>query len=143
LDTTERKLVEASSIRLNLELEQRIAERTADLAQINRALQVEIDGRKKAEEAFKRSEDQLRQAIDTFPALVWSALPDGHLDYLNKRWTDYTGLTLEQASVRGWEAAIHPEDLPHLFEFWKSTLATGIPGEFEARLRRRSQSHTS
>jgi PAS domain S-box-containing protein len=136
LDTTERKLVEASSIRLNLELEQRIAERTADLAQINRTLQVEIEGRKKAEEAFKCSGDQLRQAIDTLPALVWSALPDGHLDYLNKRWTDYTGLTLEQASVRGWEAAIHPEDVPHLLEFWKSTLATGIPGEFEARLRR-------
>jgi PAS domain S-box-containing protein len=136
MDITERKLVEASSIRLNLELEQRIAERTADLAQINRTLQVEIDGRKKAEEAFKRSEDQLRQAIDTFPALVWSAMPDGHLDYLNKRWTDYTGLTLEQASARGWEAAIHPEDLPHLLEFWKSILATGMPGEFEARLRR-------
>jgi PAS domain S-box-containing protein len=78
----------------------------------------------------------LRQAIDTIPALVWSALPDGHLDYLNKRWTDYTGLTLEQASGWGWEAAIHPEDLPHVLEFWKSILATGAPGEFEARLRR-------
>jgi PAS domain-containing protein len=69
------------------ELEQRIAERTADLAQINQTLQVEIDRRKKTEEALKQSEERLCLAIDTIPALVWSALPDGQLDYLNKRRT--------------------------------------------------------
>jgi PAS domain S-box-containing protein len=136
MDITERKRDEESSIRLNLELEQRIADRTADLAQINQALQIEIDARKNAEEALKRSEDYLRLVIDTIPGLVWSSLPDGHVEYLNKRWTDYTGLTLEQASGWGWEAAIHPEDLPGLLEYRKSILASGTPGETEARMRR-------
>ena len=136
MDITELKRAEALSSRLNLELERRIAERTTDLAQTNQALTLEIDKRKQAEEALKRSEDHLRLAIDSIPGLVWSGLPDGSIDYLNKRWTDYTGLTVEQASGWGWQAAIHPEDLPGLLRHWESILAAGVPGEFEARLRR-------
>jgi PAS domain S-box-containing protein len=78
----------------------------------------------------------LRLEIDTIPGLVWSGLPDGHIDYVNKRWTDYTGLTVEQASGWGWAAAIHPEDLPGLLAYRRSILASGTAGEYEARLRR-------
>lgn len=136
MDITERKLAEESSIRLNLELEQHIAERTADLKRTNRALKIEIEERKKVEEALKRSEDYLRLAIDTIPGLVWSSLADGHIEYLNKRWLDYTGLTLGQASGWGWQVAIHPDDLSGLAEYWKSILMAGEAGEYEARLRR-------
>ena len=85
---------------------------------------------------IRRSEDYLRLVIDTIPGLVWSSLPDGNIEYLNKRWLDYTGLTLEQASGWGWQVAIHPEDLPGLLDYWKSILAAGERGEYEARLRR-------
>jgi PAS domain S-box-containing protein len=80
--------------------------------------------------------DQYRLAIDSIPGLVWTAQPDGHLDFLNQRWLEYTGLTLEQASGWGWQAAVCPEDLPGLMVYWRSMLATGKPGETEARLRR-------
>ncbi len=90
----------------------------------------------RAEETVQKSEDDLRQAIDTIPALAWSALPDGGLDYLNKRWIDYTGLRLEQATGWGWQAAIHPDDLPGLAAYWNSILTAGTAGEYEARLRR-------
>jgi len=80
--------------------------------------------------------DELRRAVDTIPGLVWSALPDGTMDFLNQRWCDYTGISLGEASGVGWQAACHPEDLPRLIDFWRSLLDTSRPGEFEARLRR-------
>ncbi|MEO5716148.1 MAG: PAS domain-containing protein [Luteolibacter sp.] len=87
-------------------------------------------------QALIDSEQRLRLVIDTMPGLVWSSLPDGHIDYLNKRWLDYTGLTLEQASGWGWQHAIHPLDIAGLLEYWASILTAGTAGEYEARLRR-------
>jgi len=72
---------------------------------------------------------------DTLPALVWTALSDGQIDFLNRRWCEYTGLSLEEARGWGWQAAIHPDDLPHLLEWWQSVLASGESSEKEARLR--------
>ena len=80
--------------------------------------------------------DELRQAIDTIPGFVWSALPDGSVDFLNRRWCDYTGLSAQDASGRGWQSAIHPKDLPQFVSYWSSLLNGREPGEFEARLRR-------
>jgi PAS domain S-box-containing protein len=85
---------------------------------------------------MQAASDQFRIAIDTIPGLVWTALPDGSVDFLNQRWLEYTGLTLEQASGWGWQKAISPEDLSRLVEYWRSVLASGKPGEIEARLRR-------
>jgi len=79
---------------------------------------------------------QFERAIDTIPGLVWSALPDGDIDYLNERWREYTGMTNEQACGWGWRAAIHPEDLAGLESYWRSVLASGTPGQTIARLRR-------
>ncbi len=81
-------------------------------------------------------ETQLRLVIDTIPGLVWSAHPDGYIDFLNQRWWEYTGLSLAQAGGWGWQAAIYPDDLPSLMSYWLSILASGKPGEAEARLRR-------
>ncbi|HSI65391.1 MAG TPA: histidine kinase [Candidatus Saccharimonadia bacterium] len=81
-------------------------------------------------------QDDLRVVIDTIPGLVWSALPDGHIDYLNQQWLEYTGLSLKEASGWGWQQAIHPEDLAGLVIYWKSILTAGVAGEYEARLRR-------
>jgi len=80
--------------------------------------------------------DELRQAIDTIPGFVWSALPDGSVDFLNQRWCDYTGVSLQDACGQGWRSAIHPEDLPQLADYWSSLLKSREPGEVEARLRR-------
>lgn len=81
-------------------------------------------------------QDEIRRAVDPIPGLVWSALPDGHIDFLNQRWCEYTGLSLEEACGWGWQKAICPEDLSGLLAFWRSLLAAGQPGETEARLRR-------
>lgn len=85
---------------------------------------------------MKESEDQISQIIDAIPALVWSARPDGFAEFFNRRWLDYTGLTLEQTEGWGWTAAIHPDDLEPLVNYWRSRLVSQEPGETEARLRR-------
>jgi PAS domain S-box-containing protein len=87
-------------------------------------------------------EIELRRVVDALPGLVWTARPDGQIDFLNKRWCEYTGLSVDEALGvdeaygRGWQTAIHPDDLPELLERWRSILASGEPCEMEARLRR-------
>jgi PAS domain S-box-containing protein len=82
------------------------------------------------------SEAQLRIMIDTIPALAWCCLPDGANEFTNKRWLEYTGLSQEEATGRGWRRPVHPDDLGRLMETWQAILASGEPGEEEARLRR-------
>lgn len=85
--------------------------------------------------------DQLELVIDTIPSLVWSALPDGTADFLNRGWREYTGLSMDRASGWGWTAAIHPDDLPQLLEEWQAARRSGEPLETEARLRRFDGAH--
>src|ERR1700733_647709 len=80
-------------------------------------------------------ENELSRVVDTLPGLVWTALPDGHVDFVNQRWREYTGLSAVEACGGGWQTAINPEDLPDLLERWRSILASCQPGEMEARLR--------
>src|SRR6266403_450020 len=89
-----------------------------------------------AEDALRRGEDYLRLTIDTIPVLAWCTRPDGSNEFLNQRWLDYTGLTIEEARGWGWNVAIHPDDLPQLLDVWQGLLASGKSGELEARLRR-------
>jgi formate hydrogenlyase transcriptional activator len=74
--------------------------------------------------------------IDAIPAMTWSSLPDGSVEFLNRRWLDYAGLSLDEALGWGWTAAVHPDDLDLLTNRWRALLASGQPGEIEARLRR-------
>ncbi|HTV54801.1 MAG TPA: PAS domain-containing protein [Terriglobia bacterium] len=82
------------------------------------------------------SPGQLRTIIDAIPILAWSTAKDGPGEFLNKRWLDYTGLSLEEAIGYGWRTIIHPDDLGPLFEYWLWMMRTGSSGEFEARMRR-------
>jgi PAS domain S-box-containing protein len=86
----------------------------------------------------EQSCEQARQAqdVDAIPTLAWSARPDGSVEFLNRRWLDYTGLSTEEASNWGWTAALHTEDRDGLLDFWRRLLASGEAGEIEARLRR-------
>ena len=80
--------------------------------------------------------NELGRVVDGLPGLVWAALPDGRVEFLNRRWREYIGLELGQPSNTEWNAAIHPEDLPHWLERWRSMSASNQPWELELRLRR-------
>jgi PAS domain S-box-containing protein len=96
----------------------------------------DIEDRKRIEQALRRSERELRDLIETMPAMAVAALPDGSPTFANRRWTEYTGLSAEDTEGSGWRTAIHPEDFERWLRLWRACLATGQPFEEEARFRR-------
>jgi PAS domain S-box-containing protein len=104
-------------------------------------LLIDIDERKRAEEALAASERNLKLIIDTIPALAWSAHPDGSAEFFNQHYLDFIGLSAEQASGWGWTSAVHPEDLNEVAAAWQRIMASEAPGETEARLRRHDGSY--
>jgi PAS domain S-box-containing protein len=135
VEPSELKQAKAEIRRLNEELEQKVEERTRELAATNEALRSEIAERKRAQEAVKQAEDRIRLVIDTIPTMAWSLRPDGTDDFVNQRWLDYTGLSFQEA-LEDSTRIVHPEDLPGAIEKWLPKMAAGVASEDEIRLRR-------
>jgi PAS domain S-box-containing protein len=89
-----------------------------------------------AREALRASEEQYRSLADLIPGVVWTARPDGWIDYANQFWFDFTGMTLEQTQGSGWTAALHPDDVERVSGVWSKALDTGELVEITYRLRR-------
>jgi PAS domain S-box-containing protein len=89
----------------------------------------------------RRSEHRLRLVIDTVPAMLHSARPDGYVDFFNKRWLEYVGVSLEDISGWRWTNVIHPDDVEDVVGKWRSSVATGRPFEAEARFRRADEEY--
>jgi PAS domain S-box-containing protein len=85
---------------------------------------------------LKSQEKRLRDVVETIPAMTFTTLSDGSSTFVNKRWIEYTGLSVEQTSGVGWQRAIHPEDLGRHSEKWRISVATSQPFEDEARFHR-------
>src|SRR5258708_491047 len=81
-------------------------------------------------------EDTLRRVIDTIPCLVTRSRPDGYVDFINRRWLEFTGLKLEDVLGWGWRTALHLDDVENFKKKWRGALTTGEPFENEARMRR-------
>lgn len=86
-----------------------------------------VAARREAEER----EAHLRLLADSIPAIAWSAAPDGHFEYFNKRMVDFTGLPNDQSG-----SAFHPDDFEKASKAWQHSLATGEIYEQEHRFRR-------
>jgi PAS domain S-box-containing protein len=112
----------------NATLERRVGERTAEL---ERTLGLRV----RAEEALRHSEQRLRELADSMHPLAWTARPDGHVTWYNRRWYDYTGTTPEEVEGWGWQAVHEPAALPEVLRRWKDAIARGATLEMEVRLR--------
>ena len=80
-------------------------------------------------------DSELGRVIGALPGLVWTASADGQFDFVNRRWCEYTGLGLDESRGRGWQAAIHPDDLPGLLTGWRPDDAASAPIETQVRVR--------
>jgi PAS domain S-box-containing protein len=97
---------------------------------------IDIEDRKRAEARVSQAETELRLALDTIPALAWSAGPDGSADFVNRGWTEYTSLSLEDTKGSGWSSRIHPDDRDKFVDKFLKAVAAGTPYEDEGRIRR-------
>jgi formate hydrogenlyase transcriptional activator len=87
------------------------------------------------------TEDALRRAVDTTPAFIHTARPDGYIDYFNRGWLDFFGKPLEDVCGWRWTETVHPEDVAAIVQKWHGALASGEPFEIEARVRRADGSY--
>jgi PAS domain S-box-containing protein len=95
----------------------------------------DITERKRAEEALRRSEKELRDVIETIPAMAFSTMPDGSTEFINRRWLEYSGSSILGTSRFGWQLTVHPDDLDGHASKWRTSLASGEPFENEVRHR--------
>ena len=90
----------------------------------------------RAQEALRESERSSRSAIDGIAGLVAIMAPNGELETVNRPLFEYFGRSLEWLKNWGTNDAVHPEDLPRILELFKRGMASGIPFNFELRMRR-------
>jgi PAS domain S-box-containing protein len=96
----------------------------------------DIDNQKKVTEALVASEEQLRVIADAMPQIVWTANAEGHIDFWNHRFFEYSGLSVQQSLHGGWRLLIHNDDL-HLYDkAWLESLETGEVLKVNFRLKR-------
>jgi formate hydrogenlyase transcriptional activator len=96
---------------------------------------MDIENLKRAEELLRNSERNLRTTLETIPAYVFSALPDGSFDFISQNMFDLMGLSREEVLGQDWMIVVHPEDRDRTVERWHESLATGEPRENEHRIR--------
>ncbi|WP_190567027.1 PAS domain S-box protein [Desertifilum sp. FACHB-1129] len=94
--------------------------------------------RARTEAALRQSEERFRTVTATVPQLIWTATPDGYVDYLSDQWADYVGLAPEQLQGWSWQQVTHPEDLPNTVRDWQHCLQSGDPLEIQHRFRHRT-----
>jgi PAS domain S-box-containing protein len=96
----------------------------------------DITERKEAKRRLERSERELRDVVNSVPAHVWSTSPEGQVDFVNDRWLQFTGLSLDAALGWKWEAVVHPEDRARVLADWQTAVQNGRAMETESRVRR-------
>jgi PAS domain S-box-containing protein len=84
----------------------------------------------------QRESLNIQPLVDSIPALIHTARPDGCIDYFNRPGLDYLGATLDDVTGSKWTAFVHPEDVDGIVAQWRACLVSGENFEYETRIRR-------
>ena len=96
---------------------------------------------RRALEESRALRNDLRQAVDTIPTIVWSTNADGTVDFMNRAWRDFTGISADDAARGRWVDTIHPDEAASLHAQRNAAIAAGRAYELDARLRRADGSY--
>jgi PAS domain S-box-containing protein len=98
-------------------------------------VQEDITARKKAELALQQSERHFRELADAMPQIVWTARPNGYLDYYNKRWYEFTGFSEGNGGDDSWKPILHPDDVQLCLDTWYASVRSGEAYKIEYRFK--------
>ena len=101
----------------------------------------DVTDRTIAEEKIRDSEARLRFMAESMPQMIFTAQPGGDMDYFNRQWLEFTGLSFDQLNGWNWTGIIHPEDESDTLRFWRHSVASGDPFQITHRLRRADGSY--
>jgi PAS domain S-box-containing protein len=93
----------------------------------------DITDSKLAQEKLRESELNLREMTETIPAMLWSATPEGAVDYCNARVLDYSGFRAGEILGNGWTKLLHPDDVDQTARVWMSSISSGTAYRVEVR----------
>ncbi|NIV92611.1 PAS domain-containing protein, partial [candidate division KSB1 bacterium] len=108
----------------------------AKVSSLERQLREEQMVAQRLKNQLEQRNAEFQAFIETIPQQVWTAEPDGTLNFVNERVLKFFNRTFEEMIGWNWKEVIHPDDLPHCLEKWSEALKTGRPYEIEFRLKR-------
>ncbi|AUW57367.1 hypothetical protein C1T17_03895 [Sphingobium sp. SCG-1] len=118
--TEELEVANTTLQQFNAQLEERVAARTREIVDANAAL--------------RRSEAALQAVANVVPDLLWRTDHIGRTEWVNRRWSDYTGKSVGIIVSTGWLSVLHPDDRPAAEEAFMRSLRDGVPYQQEHRM---------
>ena len=95
----------------------------------------DITSQKELQNVIAESEEKFRQLADLVPQIIWTAQPDGFVDYFNSRWYEYTDLNEHEFGDSSWVPALHPDDVYDVLRTWYQSVNAGSSYQMEFRLK--------
>ncbi|MGY0569883.1 PAS domain-containing protein [Bradyrhizobium sp. RDM12] len=132
-------LLSAARKRTLARLQQLLGDQQTTIRQLqehNDRLRAENAQRREDATTARAAEQDIRQTVDAVPALIARYRADGFMDFRNRNWREYTGLSQDNTEGRRWGSALHPDDEEMVEREWREHISTGAPFELEQRLRK-------
>ncbi|UWY28044.1 PAS domain S-box protein [Flavobacterium sp. TR2] len=95
----------------------------------------DITSQKELQNVIAESEEKFRQLADLVPQIIWTAHPDGFIDYYNRRWYEYTGFNEHEFGDSSWVPTLHPDDVSRVLKTWYQSVHAGSSYQIEFRLK--------
>src|SRR5271165_7289784 len=96
----------------------------------------DVTEHRRAEAVLRQSGERFRFLAESMPQIIFTAKPDGAVDYFNRHWTEFTGLSSESIEDLSWTRFVHPADLEENLRRWQHCIDTGEPFQLEHRFQR-------
>jgi two-component system sensor histidine kinase/response regulator len=119
--------------------EARIRDLLEEHSDLGRKLALALDHRQTPEASSLEHDEltMLRTLVELFPGFLWTATADGSVDYVNKRWYDYSGASPSETMGADWTQYVDDRDRERVISAWQNSIEAGTPFEYEYRIIRR------